>query len=162
MRNTSAPEFRGSHAVFARTSRRIACRAVCCAALLAVLTLPVRALGELGPSPETSLPPFDLATIDDRRIELSSVRADAVLVHFFATWCEPCRDELASLARLLAARRNIEVLVISVAEPPSRVKRFAVAEGVNLPILLDGDRKVSKAWGVAVRKRARHCSAAGK
>jgi thiol-disulfide isomerase/thioredoxin len=73
-----------------------------------------------------------------------------VLVHFFATWCEPCRDELASLASL-ARMPGVQpplILAINVAEVPARVRRFLEGTAIDFPVLLDSDRAVTKAWGV--------------
>lgn len=75
-----------------------------------------------------------------------------VLVHFFATWCEPCRDELSTLARLLEGTRvgELSVVAINVAEVQARVQRFLDAAPVNFPVLLDSDRAVTNAWGVGI------------
>lgn len=73
-----------------------------------------------------------------------------MLVHFFATWCEPCREELPALVRL--AKRGapaLTVVAISVAEVDSRVQRFIEPMAVSFPVLLDRDRAVAKAWRVS-------------
>lgn len=71
-------------------------------------------------------------------------------MHFFATWCEPCKAEFAALAQVAARRPAIKILAIDVGEPTERVRKFARAEGVTLPILLDGDRKVTRSWRVSI------------
>src|SRR5262249_13104826 len=74
-----------------------------------------------------------------------------VLVHFFATWCEPCREELPALRRLLdrAEKNAIAVVAISVAEPYLRVRRFLETMPLNFPVLLDQDRGVTKSWKIS-------------
>src|SRR5262249_51869133 len=95
-------------------------------------------------------PPFILFTIDGAQFNLATSRDQAILVHFFATWCEPCREELPALRRLVARSTSgrLGVVAISVAEVPLRVKRFLEQTPVDFPVLLDGDRAVAKAWGV--------------
>lgn len=96
------------------------------------------------------VPPVALPTLDGRTDRLTDHAGRAVLVHIFATWCEPCRDELATLDRLRArlAPRGLSVLAISSGEPESRVRRFFEAHPTGLTILLDRDRATMKAWGV--------------
>lgn len=95
--------------------------------------------------------PFQLNGIDNASLSLADVRTDIVIVHFFATWCEPCRDELPSLRRLVERSdpAQLRVISISVAEPAVRVRRFIEKLPVNFPILLDDDRAVSKSWNVS-------------
>jgi thiol-disulfide isomerase/thioredoxin len=92
---------------------------------------------------------FSLPTIAGTTAELESERGHIVLVHFFATWCEPCREELPALNRL-AARSNgdVKVLAIAVADADQRVQRFFETTPVDFPVLLDRDRAVAKAWNV--------------
>jgi thiol-disulfide isomerase/thioredoxin len=74
-----------------------------------------------------------------------------VIVHFFATWREPCRAEMAALRRVADrfAQKPITILAISVTEVDVRVRRFFETEPVSFPILLDRDRAVSATWQVS-------------
>jgi thiol-disulfide isomerase/thioredoxin len=97
-------------------------------------------------------PNFALSDLDGSPHELKQQAGRVVLVHFFATWCEPCREELSSLSQL-AERPGSEppsVLAVNVAEVPARVRRFLESAPVNFPVLLDADRGVTRAWGVSV------------
>jgi peroxiredoxin len=95
-------------------------------------------------------PAFSLPTIGGAAAALESARGHVVLVHFFATWCEPCREELPALNRLAArAGGNVTVLAIAVADADRSVQRFFATTPVDFPILLDRDRAVAKAWNVA-------------
>lgn len=74
-----------------------------------------------------------------------------VLVHFFATWCEPCRPELTSLSKLITRNGDrLAVLAVSVAEPLLRLQHFFTDNPVSFPVLPDVDRAATKAWGVSV------------
>jgi peroxiredoxin len=94
---------------------------------------------------------FTLASSSGEAVALASARGHVVLVHFFATWCEPCRDELPALSRLQArATDRVKVLAISVAEPDLRVRRFLETLPLPFPVLLDPERDTAKAWNVSV------------
>jgi thiol-disulfide isomerase/thioredoxin len=97
-------------------------------------------------------PPFALESLQGGRIELTSFRGAVVLVHFFATWCEPCRAEMASLQRLAAryANRPVAILAVNVAEVAPRVSRFFASQPVSFAVALDADRAVTKAWQIEV------------
>jgi peroxiredoxin len=96
-------------------------------------------------------PALTLDDIHGSRHKLEQSAGKTILVHFFATWCEPCRPELASLSKLLARNGDtLAVVAISVAEPPARVKRYFEKTPVNFPVLLDADRAAMKAWGVSM------------
>src|SRR5262245_13920465 len=56
-------------------------------------------------------PDFSLPDLDGAQSRLSGHAGRVVLVHFFATWCEPCREELASL-RALVERVPAERLTV--------------------------------------------------
>lgn len=95
-------------------------------------------------SPALALPGLD-AQLHDLKDHCGRI----VLVHFFATWCEPCREEFASLGRLRAAHPGgLPVLSISVGEVPLRVRRFMDDAAPGFPVLLDQSRAAAKAWGV--------------
>jgi thiol-disulfide isomerase/thioredoxin len=95
-------------------------------------------------------PAFSLPTIGGAAAALEAARGHVVLVHFFATWCEPCREELPALNRLAArGGGNVTVLAIAVADADPSVQRFFATTPVDFPILLDRDRAVAKTWNVA-------------
>jgi thiol-disulfide isomerase/thioredoxin len=96
-------------------------------------------------------PSFSIESLSGVRIDLARQIDRVVLVHFFATWCEPCRPELSALHRLADrfAQRPLTVLAIDVGEPDARVHRFFDSFPVSFPILLDRDKTVTKAWEVS-------------
>lgn len=92
-----------------------------------------------------------MQSVDARTVDLQSLHGQIVIVHFFATWCEPCREELPALQRLAARLdpRSVKIIAISVAEVGLRVQRFLEATPVSFPVLLDQDRAVAKAWNIS-------------
>jgi peroxiredoxin len=99
---------------------------------------------------ERTYAPFVLPSLDGPTRELARFRGRVVLVHFFATWCEPCRAEMASLRELQSrfADRPLAIVPISVAEADGAVRRFFADEPLPFAILLDRDRAAAKAWSI--------------
>jgi peroxiredoxin len=152
----AAPEVRGAHSSRGPVGRNAGAARV--AALAVALFLSGAFLnstsghcaGDAPPPAAMDKPFFRLIDTAGAEVSLAAFSGRDVVVHFFATWCEPCREELPALDRLVARARdrNVAVVAISVAEVPIRVRRFREQTPVGFPILLDQDRAVAKAWGV--------------
>ncbi len=98
---------------------------------------------------EGKQPLFALDSLSGESKSLKDQKGRVVLVQFFATWCEPCREEIASLQRLSErASAWPLVLAVDVGEVDIRVQRFFEKLPVNFPVLLDRDKAAAKSWGV--------------
>jgi peroxiredoxin len=142
-----APEFRGTQFGPTAGSRRFVVLAIA----LAFLWWPHSAAraAELTPAGGPAKPDFSLQNLNGENVPLKTFKGRTVLVHFFATWCEPCREELPALNRFLKrSASNASVVAISVAEVDPRVKRFFEAMPVDFPVLLDRDRAIAKSWKI--------------
>lgn len=144
VRFNAAPEFRGVLFRF----RQIVL-AVLGLGLAAFPGFPVPA-AELEPRGGTAAPALVLDALDGPRTDLAGFRGQVVLVHFFATWCEPCIEETAALNRLVdrMAGRPLSVLAVDVGEIDARVRTFLRENPAKFTVLMDRDRAAMKAWGV--------------
>ena len=95
-------------------------------------------------------PEFQLPSLEGKTVGLSSSRGKVVMVHFWATWCPPCVEELPTLDRLYRAHfgNDLEILAVSVDEGGAgAVVPFLQKNRFNLPVLLNPDQSVSRAYG---------------
>ena len=98
-------------------------------------------------------PMAEFRTAAGKHLTLADFRGRVVLLNIWATWCGPCRSEMASLDRLQALHRNdgLAVLAVSVDDDGSvAVRRFFQQSNIrNLTVYLDADRTTEHAFGAS-------------
>jgi len=106
-----------------------------------------------GPLPELTLVSGD----GQHQVSRAGFPGRLTLLHFWATWCEPCRHELPALQALAerVADDGIEIVLVAVDEgvAADAVADFAHRLGVTLPTYLAADGTVPDElwnWGVPV------------
>jgi thiol-disulfide isomerase/thioredoxin len=104
------------------------------------------------PWTEGATPPLALQDLDGRSHRLDDYRGKVVLVNFWATWCEPCREEMPSINRLRAslAGQPFAVLAVNLAESEARIRRFMEQVPLEFTVLLDRDSGAARAWRARV------------
>jgi thiol-disulfide isomerase/thioredoxin len=77
--------------------------------------------------------------LEGREVHVPRGGARVAVVDFWATWCEPCQEQLPFLERLAAEHRarGLEVYAISFDEDPAEVEEFLARTPVQLPVLWD-------------------------
>lgn len=86
--------------------------------------------------------------LDGRTVDLKGLKGRVVVVNFWATWCEPCREEMPSLERLKerVKGRPVEVLTVNYGENPVRIRDFLQRQKITLPVLLDPEKEAAAKW----------------
>jgi cytochrome c-type biogenesis protein CcmF len=95
-------------------------------------------------------PDFTLDLLDGTTLTLSELRGQIAVVNFWATWCEPCEDELPDLQAIWEEyqERGVTVVGVAYADDPGQVQEMAAEFGVTYLVGLDAGRNVSAAYGV--------------
>jgi thiol-disulfide isomerase/thioredoxin len=113
-------------------------------AAMASVVLLMRSGGAPLPATEgRRAPRFVAATIDSVPVErsLDDYAGRAVLLNVWATWCDPCRDEMPSLERLYRdyAPRGLRIVAISIddAGQDALIREFVSEHGLTFDILHD-------------------------
>lgn len=134
---------------------------VCAALLLAAIpasaakgarpSVNSKSLGLIGrPAPE-----FTLADLEEHPFALTATNGHIVLLSFWASWCGPCRAELATLSRLQKelAADSVDVVLIAL-DDPAKANRFLKKARLDAHSLVDERSAVGKMYGVQSIPRA--------
>lgn len=120
------------------------CRALGAAVLLLALLLAAPGAHANSLVVGKPAPPITLTTLDGRRINTADLHGKLVIVTFWATWCEPCREELPLLSRYASQHKSqgLVVLGFSLDPPDDMAKVRSVASTLSFPVGLLGDPHV--------------------
>lgn len=126
-----------------RRGRRLPRRAAATLLLLALAGCLVDEQQEAVPAP-----PFTLPDLDGRPVSLADFAGRVVLVDFWATWCEPCKQQIPVLNQFHRRHPEVTVLGVSVdAGGREAVAPFAAEHGIEYPVLL-GSESLARDFGV--------------
>lgn len=87
------------------------------------------------------LPDLSCRQEDGRPVKLSDLRGKLVVLHFWGSWCGPCRRELPSLLKLRDALKNesrVSFLFVQVREDAQRARAWLRSEKLRLPVCDSG------------------------
>jgi peroxiredoxin len=95
-------------------------------------------------------PDFCLNSLGGKQVCLSDLRGKPVLVTFWATWCDSCKEDIPLLDKLSAEKGDqLTVLLITIdGERRKAAQKIADQNRITLPVLLLLKEKVMDQYGV--------------
>ena len=109
--------------------------------------------GELVPFPQTpETPPLELPDLSGQPHNIGDYEGKVLLVNFWASWCQPCLQEMPSMQRLHVKMlgRPFSILAVDVEESKSKVWRFKKLLNISFTTLLDSKGTVMKDWDIQI------------
>jgi cytochrome c biogenesis protein CcmG/thiol:disulfide interchange protein DsbE len=129
---------------------------ISCAFALALPAAPVGAQ-HVHPAPQNSGPvvgaaavPFDLKTLEGKAAGLQTFRGKPLVLNFFASWCDPCREEMPLINDLATkgAKQGYSVLGIAVEDSRDAVTEYAREAKLVFSIALDLNSAVKRSYRI--------------
>jgi peroxiredoxin len=103
------------------------------------------------PDPAETAPPLSGPALDGKTLALSGFAGKVVLVDFWATWCDPCKEEIPDLVKMRERLKDkgFEIFGVSMDEEGAKaVKKFTAKQPIAYPVVLNGGERPPKGWTV--------------
>lgn len=95
------------------------------------------------------LPDAELRALDGASVRVHELRGQPAVINFWATWCEPCRQEIPNLEQANAEYHDQGVRFLAVTdELRPEVRRFISEIGMTLPVYFDNGGRVGTRYQI--------------
>ena len=104
------------------------------------VVVPAYALGVGSRAPE-----LGANDANGQRVTVAGLRGKVALIDFWASWCEPCKQELPVLDRLYRRHRERGLVVVGVNIDRSvdNMRRFLARTPVSFPVVHDAGQRIA-------------------
>ena len=91
---------------------------------------------------------FTLPDLNGDMISLSDYQGENVYLNFWASWCEPCNEEMPAIEKIYQEYKDkgLVVLTINTGEDKTTVAEYMQTHGYTFPVLLDLELNVSRQY----------------
>ena len=96
------------------------------------------------------VPGFTFTALDGSTMDLGAHASEVVVVNFFASWCDPCRQEAADLEETWRAYQGqgVQFYGIAYKDADSKAQAFLDEFGVSYPSTVDTSNRTAREYGI--------------
>lgn len=100
------------------------------------------------PLADKTTKPLILNDMDGEQRDIANERGHWVFVHFWASWCGPCRREMPTIQKIVSELEQDKMVIylINTAEDEDTVFEFLSSVAPDLNPLMDTDGLVTERW----------------
>jgi thiol-disulfide isomerase/thioredoxin len=81
------------------------------------------------------------------QVALESLKGKPVILHFWASWCPPCRTEMPAMSKWVKAHPDVQVVMISLDSSQTYAQEFYDDKHIQTPLNM-GDMAATSRLGV--------------
>lgn len=99
-------------------------------------------------STTSTAPEFSLPTLNGDNLDLATYKGKVVLLDFWATWCDACRDQIPRFVQLQGKYRaeGLQIIGISMDDEAEPVRDFCRQFKLNYPVVM-GNAETGELYG---------------
>lgn len=97
-------------------------------------------------------PDFELKDLNGKTVKLSDYRGKIVILNFWTTWCQYCKQEMPDLNELSSELKKEDeavLLAVDVQESADTVRKYLKSSKFSLRVVLDEDGEVMQQYSVS-------------
>jgi cytochrome c biogenesis protein CcmG/thiol:disulfide interchange protein DsbE len=96
------------------------------------------------------VPDFEFTALDGSPMSLAAHRGEVIVVNFFASWCNPCREEAAALEETWRdfQDQGVQFYGIAYKDADSKAQAFLDEFDVSYPSTVDTRNRAAREYGV--------------
>ncbi|HCU98131.1 MAG TPA: hypothetical protein DGM69_02165 [Chloroflexi bacterium] len=76
----------------------------------------------LGPLRSGKVPNFSLQTFDGKTYNLNELNGKIIVINFWASWCEPCKEEASDLEQIWLNYKSRDVILLGIGYADTKVE----------------------------------------
>ncbi len=106
---------------------------------------PPKGILKLPPYPA---PEIKISDIDGKPYNLSNNKSHWIFVHFWASWCVPCRKEMPAIQKMWRnlKKQGLKIALINTAEDEDTIFNFLGIYAPDIRALMDADGTATEKW----------------